>query len=51
MKKTALYILGITLVSVTLINCGSTKKGCGLSSDATKIEHLPTAQVSLIAEK
>ncbi|WP_164975219.1 hypothetical protein [Lutibacter sp. HS1-25] len=51
MKKTALYIIGITLISLTLINCGSTKKGCGLSSDATKIEQVPTAQASLIAEK
>lgn len=38
MKKSTLYIVGILLISFTLINCGSSKKGCGLTSDAQKIE-------------
>lgn len=50
MKKTVIYILGITLITLTFSNCGSSKKGCGLTSDAQKIEQTTTMQTSPISE-
>jgi len=49
MKKTVIYILGITLISFTFSNCGSSKKGCGLTSDAQKIEQTTTTQTSSVS--
>jgi hypothetical protein len=46
MKKNIIYILGIALVAFVLTNCGSSKKGCGLTSDAQKIEQATTVQTS-----
>lgn len=48
MKKSILYIVGILLISFTLINCGSSKKGCGLTSDAQKIEQHTTFKTAKI---
>ena len=48
MKKTTLYLIGIFLISFTLINCGSSKKGCGLTSDAQKIEQHSTVNTNVI---
>jgi uncharacterized protein YcfL len=48
MKKTILYTIGIFLISFSLINCGSSKKGCGLTSDAQKIEQNTTANTTVI---
>lgn len=51
MKKTVLYILGITFTAITLTSCGTTKKGCGLTSDAQQIEQTTsTANSVIIAE-
>ena len=50
MKKLTCYILGITLM-VLFISCGSSKKGCGLTSDAQKIEQTSEmTQVIVVAE-
>lgn len=38
MKKKLIYIFGITLLLVAFSACKSSKKGCGLTSDAQKIE-------------
>jgi predicted small secreted protein len=51
MKKTILYIFGILLVSAALTNCGSSKKGCGLSSDAVKIEQTTQSNTPLVAQR
>ena len=50
MKKTVIYILGITLILFTFINCGSSKKGCGLTSDAQKIEQATATQTVQVSE-
>jgi predicted small secreted protein len=50
MKKTVLYILAISLISISLTNCKSSKKGCGLTSDAQKIEQSSTVETVLIAK-
>lgn len=39
MKNLGLQILGIAFTIVLFTSCNATKKGCGLTSDATKIEH------------
>lgn len=38
MKKIRIQLLGLTFLILLLSACGSSKKGCGLTSDATKIE-------------
>lgn len=48
MKKTVLYILGITFTAITLTSCGTTKKGCGLTSDAQKIEQTTSATNAIV---
>jgi len=50
MKKTILYAIGIFLISFSLINCGSSKKGCGLTSDAQKIEKPASVKIDKVAE-
>lgn len=50
MKKTVIYIFGILVFSICLTNCGSSKKGCGLTSDANKIEQSTTVYASVISE-
>lgn len=50
MKKTVLYLFGISLIAFSLTNCKSSKKGCGLTSDAQKIEQISSAQTVLVSE-
>jgi len=50
MKKSVIYIFGISIVALTLINCGSSKKGCGLTSDSEKIEQTFDTQTTLVSE-
>jgi len=50
MKKTIIYLFGISLIALSLTNCKSSKKGCGLTSDAQKIEQSTSAQPILVAE-
>ena len=38
MKRIFVQFLGISLLLLVLSACGSSKKGCGLTSDALKIE-------------
>ena len=47
MKKTVLKILVIIIIFVSLGACKSSKKGCGLTSDAQKIEQ-PTANKAIV---
>ena len=48
MKKLASYFLGIAMALLLFSACKATK-GCGLTSDAQKIEQ-PTTQTQIIAE-
>jgi len=50
MKKTVLYLFGISLIALSLTNCKSSKKGCGLTSDAQKIEQLSSNQTISVSE-
>lgn len=50
MKKTLLYFVGITFIALTLTSCGTTKKGCGLTSEAQKIEQSTTVQKAIVSE-
>lgn len=51
MKKAFLNLLGITFIAITLTCCGTTKKGCGLTSDAQQIEQTTSVTNSVfIAE-
>ena len=47
MKKTILKILVITTILVSLGACKSSQRGCGLTSDAQKIEQ-PTANKAIV---
>jgi len=38
MKKFIPSLLAITFVLLLCISCGSSKKGCGLTADASKME-------------
>jgi len=40
MRKLATTIILITITLISFTSCKSTKKGCGLTSDAQKIETL-----------
>ena len=48
MKKIAPYFIGITLALILFSACKATK-GCGLTSDAQKIEQ-QTTQTLIVAE-
>lgn len=50
MKKIALYFVGITFTALTLTSCGTAKKGCGLTSDAQKIEQSTIVQPTIVRE-
>lgn len=51
MKKLTFYIFGVTLMVAMLVSCGSSKKGCGLTSDAQKIEQASDLnQTTIVAE-
>ncbi|WP_457615589.1 hypothetical protein [Lutibacter sp.] len=42
MKKIGIQIIAFTLLLALFTACKSTKKGCGLTSDATKVEQSKT---------
>ena len=51
MKKSTFYVFGVTLAVSLLVSCGSSKKGCGLTSDAQKIEQTSEmTQTIVVAE-
>ena len=50
MKKIILNIIGLMLIIVSFTACKSTKKGCGLTSDAQKIEQSTATQQPILAE-
>jgi predicted small secreted protein len=50
MKKLALIIFGIAFISISFTSCKSSKKGCGLTSDAQKIEQTTTVQNKVVSE-
>ena len=50
MKKIALYTLGIAFTAVLFSSCNASKKGCGLTSDANKIEQLSSNKAIVKAE-
>jgi len=45
MKKNHLNILLLALVLIVLASCGSSKKGCGLTSDTQKVEQSTTTTI------
>ena len=49
MRKLASTIILITIVLISFTSCKSTKKGCGLTSDAQKIETLAN-QNTIVAQ-
>lgn len=49
MKKPIVYVLGIALFTLTIVSCGSSKKGCGLTSDAQKIEQATEIQTTTVS--
>ena len=48
MKKCNLNILLLAFALILFTSCGSSKKGCGLTSDAQKVEQSTT--VTILAE-
>lgn len=50
MKKIVLLLFGILCATTLLTSCKSSKKGCGLTSDAQKIEQNTTVQQGRISE-
>ena len=50
MIKKAIYILALFLITLTLTNCKSSKRGCGLTSDSQKIEQSTTVQTTIVRE-
>jgi len=50
MKKLTLNTLLIAVTLILFTSCVSTKKGCGLTSDAQKIEQSTTTEAIILAE-
>ncbi|MDP2069099.1 MAG: hypothetical protein Q8K04_09040 [Lutibacter sp.] len=50
MKKIALYTLGIAFLAVFFSACNASKKGCGLTSDANKMEQSTSHKAMVKAE-
>lgn len=48
MKNIAKKIVGFAFVTLLLISCGAKKGGCGLTSDAEKIEPINTKQTTVV---
>ena len=48
MKKATLYIFGIFLITITFTSCKAKKGGCGLTSDAQKIEQITPVNNQII---
>ena len=40
MRKIALYTLGIAFTAMLFSSCNASKKGCGLTGDANKMEQI-----------
>jgi len=49
MKKFILSLLALTFVLLLSISCGSSKKGCGLTADASKMETTTSGNI-IVAE-
>lgn len=50
MKKIALYSLGIAFSTLLFSSCKSSQKGCGLTSDAQKMEQSTSNKAMVKAE-
>jgi len=50
MKKLILNTLLIGFTLMLFASCGSSKKGCGLTSDSQKIEQTTTTKATVLAE-
>ena len=50
MRKIALYTLGIAFTAVFFSSCNASKKGCGLSSDANKMEQITSNKAIVKAD-
>lgn len=50
MRKLALYTLGIAFTLMLFSSCNASKRGCGLTSDANKIEQLTSNKTMAKAE-
>ncbi|MFZ2282933.1 MAG: hypothetical protein WAV86_03575 [Lutibacter sp.] len=50
MKKLALYTLGLAFAAMLFSSCKSSKKGCGLTSDANKTEQSTSTKAIFKAE-
>ncbi len=50
MKKIALYTLGIAFTAMLFSSCNASKKGCGLTSDANKMEQTTSNKATVKAE-
>ncbi|MHB1147810.1 MAG: hypothetical protein ACYC01_09470 [Lutibacter sp.] len=50
MKKITLYTLGIAISVLLFSACNASKKGCGLTSDANKMEQLTSNKAIVKAE-
>ncbi len=49
MKKYIFNFLTIVALLLLFSSCGATKGGCGLTSDATQIQQVPTSQTHVVA--
>ena len=49
MKKFITSLIAITFILLLCISCGSSKKGCGLTADATTIESTASENI-VVAE-
>lgn len=50
MKKLTLNTLLLAITLILFTSCGSSKKGCGLTSDAQKIQQTTTANTTDLTE-
>ncbi|NQV77018.1 MAG: hypothetical protein HQ490_01520 [Lutibacter sp.] len=50
MNKSTLNTLLLALVLILFASCGSSKKGCGLTSDAQKMEQTTTTTATNLAK-
>ncbi|REE79920.1 hypothetical protein BX611_2820 [Lutibacter oceani] len=50
MKKLITSLLAITFMLLLFTSCGSSKKGCGLTSDASLIQKSATSEIVVVAE-
>ena len=50
MRKLILSVLLITITLLSFTSCGSARKGCGLTSDAQKMEQTTFTKTTDLAE-